>query len=144
MVSPPWVGCRRQETSTTIQADVPRSSDERDPLEGLLYDPVSATGSVLGRGLEGGVLVPKAPVVGVTPTGTIPKRKEEKKKELKGVATETIPTRGRGRKPRVFLEEKDIVFRHDRAVQTVLGGQNIGDLPKEAGAPVSRSVWDTT
>ena len=132
-----------RKTPTTVQADVPRPSNERDTLERLLYDRVSATGSVLGRGLESGVQVPKAPVVGVTPTGTIPKRREEKKKEPKGVAIETIPTRGRGRKPRVFLK-KDIVFRHDRAVQTVLGGQNIGDLPKEVGATVSRSVWDTT
>ena len=131
-----------QETPTTSRADVSQRPQEHDPLEGLLYDPVSGTG--LGGRLESEVPVPEAPVVEAKSTGAIPKRKEDKKKEPKGVAAETIPSRGRGRKPRVFLEEKDIVFRHDRAVQTVLGGQNISDLPKEAGAPVSRSVWDTT
>ena len=85
------MGGLSQETPTTVQADVPRPSDERDPLEGLLYDPVSATGSVLGRGLESGVLVPKAPVVGVTPTGTISKRREEKKKEPKGALPKQSP-----------------------------------------------------
>ena len=76
-------------------------------------------------------------------TGTIPKQPTEKKESVE-IAIQTTTTRGRVRKPRVFLEEKDIVFRHDRAVQTLLGGQNISDLPKEAGAPVFHSVWDTT
>ena len=134
-----------QETPTIPQADVPRLPDERDPLEGLLYDPVCTAGSVLGRGLDGRVLVPEVPVTRGEETGTIQKQPtEKKKKESVEVAIQTTTTRGRGRKPRVFLEERDIVFRHDRAVQTVLGGLNVSDLPKEAGAPVSRSVWDTT
>ena len=131
-----------QETPTTPEADVSQSPRERDPLEGLLYDPVCAAGSVLGRGLEGEVLVPKVPGARGKDTGAIPKRPTEKKPVE--VATEATTTRRHGRKPRVFLEERDIVFRQDRAVQTVLGGLNVSDLPKEAGAPVSRSVWDAT
>ena len=110
-----------------------------------MYDSICTTRSVLGRGLEGGVLVPEVPMTRSEDTGTIPKQPtEKKKKESVEVEIQTTTTRGRGRKPRVFVVEKDIVFRQDRAVQTVLGRQNISDLPKEAGASVSRSVWDTT
>ena len=95
-----------QETPTIPKADVSQSPRERDPLEGLLYDPVCATGSVLGRGLEGGVLVLKVPVARGKDTGTIPKRPtEKKKKEPVEVAIETITTRGCGRKSGVFLKE---------------------------------------
>ena len=66
-----------QETPTTPRADVSQHPQEHDPLKGLLYDPVSDTG--LGRRLESGVPVPKAPVVGVKATGTIPKQRNEKK-----------------------------------------------------------------
>ena len=61
-----------QETPTTPEADVSQSPRARDLLEGLLYDSVCAAGSVLGRGLEGGVLVPKVPGARGKDTGAIP------------------------------------------------------------------------
>ena len=70
-----------QETSTIRQADIPRLPDEHDPLEGLLYDPVCTAGSVLGRGLEGRVLVPEVPVTRGEDTGTIQKQPTKKKKK---------------------------------------------------------------
>ena len=129
-----------QETPTTPRADVSQQPQEHDPLEGLLYDPVSTKG--LGRRLESGVPVPKAPVVGVKATGTIPKQRKEKKKESVGVATVTTTTKGRGRRPRVLLDERDIVFRIDKPVQTTADGSNASDLPKVAGPPVLRDAWD--
>ena len=65
-----------QETPTTSQADVSQLPQERDPLERLLYDPVSRTG------LEGGVLGPKVPMARVKTTGTIPKQPREKKESV--------------------------------------------------------------
>ena len=62
---------------------------ERDPLEGLLYDPMGGTGSELGRGLECGIRVSKTPPVKVGNTGAIPKRLKEKKK-TKETATEPM------------------------------------------------------
>ena len=131
-----------QETPTTSQADVSQLPQERDPLEGLLYDPVSGAGSDLGRWLDGGSLGPKEPMARVKNTGTIPKQPREKKKESVEVATETTATRGRGRRSRVFMDEKDIVFRMDKAVQTTTDGSNSSDLPRVAGPPVLRDAWN--
>ena len=129
-----------QETPTPSRADVSQQPQEHDPLEGLLYDPLSDAG--LGRRLESGVPVPEAPVVEAKSTGTIPKQRKEKKKESVGVATQTTTTWGRGRRTRVWMDDKDIVFRMDKAVQTPKDGSNLSDLPRVAGPPVLRDAWD--
>ena len=103
---------------------------------------MSGAGSELGRGLESGVLVPKAAMVGVKTTGVIPKQRKAKKREPVGVATETTPTRGRGRRPRVLVDQRDIVFRLDKAVQTTTDGSNASDLPKVAEPPLLRDAWN--
>ena len=129
-----------QETPTTPKADMSQQPLEHDPMEGLLYDPMSDAG--LGRRLESGVPVPEAPVGEVKSTGTIPKQRKEKKKESVGVATQTTTTRGRGRRSHVPMDDKDIVFRMDKAVQTPKDRSNLSDLPGVAGPPVLRDVWD--
>ena len=50
-----------QKTPTTPEADVSQSPRERDPLEGLLYDPICAAGRYSGGGWTVRSLYPKCP-----------------------------------------------------------------------------------
>ena len=94
-----------------------------------------------GEGLESGVLVPNIPIARVKNTVTIPKHSREKKKTVE-IATETTTTRGRGRKPRMFVEEKDNFFRLDKAFQTTTDGSSSVDHPRVAELPVLRDAWN--
>ena len=43
---------------------------------------------------------------------------------------------------RKFVEEKDIVFKLDKTIQTTTDGSSLSDLPRVAGPPVRREAWN--
>ena len=85
------------------------------------------------EGLKGRVSVPETPLTMAKNIGVISKHLKEKKKKMMKKISEAVPepttSWGRGRKPRVFMKETDIVFRHEKAVQTVTNGSSLSDIP---------------